>query len=414
MSLCRVSSFLCLLLGFLLQIGTVSGVSAREAVALDMRVGYHVDFTRFVIELDRAVDYDVFTLDDPPRLVIDLPRMDWAVPPAESITGRGLVKAARYGHFSAERSRVVLDLKAPVRIIKSLLLPPNERGRLRLFVDMLRRKPGEGAASGDAVAAAARGAGSGQRSEGRQEQEVRVIPPPPAPKQRGRPLIMIDAGHGGVDPGAIAISGAYEKTIALDYARALKAALLKTGLYDVALTRSGDIFLPLRERYRLAEEANADLFISLHANTHPDAKIRGASVFTLSESGADSDAQAAALAIKENAADRLAGNVDRNEVAQILGDLMRRETMNLSKTFANLLVEQLGMSVPLLRNTHRFAGFIVLKSPTVPSVLFEIGYISNRTEEKQIRTDAHRKKVTEAIIRALDSYFSWHEAMQRT
>ncbi|MFQ5467019.1 MAG: N-acetylmuramoyl-L-alanine amidase, partial [Kiloniellaceae bacterium] len=224
-----------------------------------------------------------------------------------------------------------------------------------------------------------------------------------------------DPGHGGVDPGARSISGAYEKNIALAQAREVRRRLLATGRYRVVMTRDKDIFIRLRDRIAFAQRMEGDLFVSLHANNHVSSRIRGASVYTLSETA--SDAEAAALAAKENTADIIAG-IDLTEqsedVNKILIDLAQRETMNRSKYFANLLVKQLGGVTRLLRNTHRFAGFAVLKSPTVASVLVEIGYLSNAREERLLRSAKHRANVAAATVRAIDAYFKRQNALNRS
>ena len=181
------------------------------------------------------------------------------------------------------------------------------------------------------------------------------------------------------------------------------------------MTREDDRFIELRNRIRIAEKAKGDLLISLHANSHDSAKIRGASVFTLSEKA--SDKEAGRLAAAENAADVLAGvelGEQSGDVRDILIDLAQRESMNLSKQFANTLVTKVAQVAPLLRNTHRFAGFAVLKSPNVPSILFEIGYLSNRKEEKAMRRESYRTKVVGSIVQAIDDYFAWQKSVSRT
>lgn len=380
--------------------------AAAKPTVSDVRVGLHEDYTRFVLELSQPVAWRVFTLPDPYRLVIDLPELTWNLPSQLPGANKGLIAALRYGLFAPGVSRVVLDLSGPVSIRTVELLPPGANGLSRLYVDV---EPTSEAAF--------------NRPEARTPiVSATALPvgidstPMPTPASPGdeRPLVVIDAGHGGIDPGATSVSGVLEKNLVLDYAITLKEQLEKGGKYRVLLTRDEDIFIPLKDRYAFAEKAGAELFISLHANTHSRSSIYGASVFTLSEKGADSDADAAALAAKENAADALAGVPETDDVAVILGDLMRRETMNLSKNFANRLVDEIGKDAPLLRNTHRYANFTVLRSPTVPSVLIEIGYLSNRDEEKLLRSKKHRQKVCGAIVRAIDSYFSWQEAVNRS
>ena len=196
---------------------------------------------------------------------------------------------------------------------------------------------------------------------------------------------------------------------------ALKQALVASGRYQVLLTREDDRFIQLRDRIRIAERAGGDVLISLHANTHKSGKIRGASVYTVSEKA--SDQEAARLAESENAADQLAGvNLTNytDDVRDILRDLTARETKNLSNHFAETLISEVGKVNRLLPNTHRFAGFVVLKSITVPSILFEIGYLSHPEEARQLRSRAHRDKMIASMVRAIDTYFDWQQTVSRT
>ncbi|MCW8863187.1 MAG: N-acetylmuramoyl-L-alanine amidase, partial [Rhodospirillales bacterium] len=229
-----------------------------------------------------------------------------------------------------------------------------------------------------------------------------------------RRVIVIDPGHGGVDPGAIGVSGIYEKNITLSVAREIKKSLESTGRYKVVLTRDRDIFIRLRDRFEIARKAGADLFLSIHADTIRDRNIRGASVYTLSEKA--SDKEAAALAEQENKADLIAG-VDLSHedpvLANILIDLTQRETMNQSSHLAEMLVDEMGKSVRLLRNAHRFAGFAVLKAPDVPSVLIELGFLSNRHDERLLRDSRHRVRVAGAIGRSIDQFFTRVEQAER-
>ncbi|MEW5726345.1 MAG: N-acetylmuramoyl-L-alanine amidase, partial [Pseudomonadota bacterium] len=232
------------------------------------------------------------------------------------------------------------------------------------------------------------------------------MPEPRAKAGDGRPVVVIDPGHGGVDPGAIGVSGAYEKHITLAVARELKEQLEKTGRYKVHLTRDRDIFIRLRDRISIARQVGADLFISLHADAVQNPQIRGLSVYTLSQNASDSEAQA--LAEKENKADLIAGidlSHESADVANILIDLAQRETMNRSAVFAGGLVDEMGRTTTLLGNTHRFAGFAVLKAPDVPSVLVELGYLSHAEEERSLRQAAYRQKMAKSITRSVDAYF---------
>ena len=251
-----------------------------------------------------------------------------------------------------------------------------------------------------------------------------VEPPKPAPPEKAkhdnakakdpRQVIVLDPGHGGVDPGATGVSGIYEKFFTYSMARELQQQLEKTGHYRVHLTRNRDVFIPLRERIAIARQLNADLFVSLHADVVKDTDIRGLSVYTLSQNASDAEAQS--LADKENKADLIAGvdlSHESSDVTNILIDLAQRETMNRSAGFASNIVDEFGREIPLLSNTHRFAGFAVLKSPDVPAVLIEMGYLSNTADEKNLRQPEYRAKLAHAITRAVEDYFLQSQKAKR-
>jgi N-acetylmuramoyl-L-alanine amidase len=220
------------------------------------------------------------------------------------------------------------------------------------------------------------------------------------------PLVMLDPGHGGKDPGAIGLSGTYEKHVALATARELKRQLEIGGRYRVELTRARDVFIPLDERVGRAQRRGAALFVSMHADALPDRTVRGASVYTLAN--APSDAQTAALAQKENSADRFLGNAFHGtspDVAKILASLVRQETRTGSAWIAHALVQSLDRNLPMLPNASRHAGFQVLKAADIPSVLVEMGFMSNAQDEAALRRDGHRKLVADAMKRAVDGWF---------
>jgi len=233
----------------------------------------------------------------------------------------------------------------------------------------------------------------------------------PEPGRSSVRTVVIDPGHGGDDPGAIGLSGVYEKDLTLEAARALAAALEAHSGYDVILTRDSDVFVKLADRVEFARTHKADLFISLHADSIDDVSVRGAGVYSLSETA--SDDEAAELAARENKADLIAG-VDFVNVAydpqttNILIDLAQRETKNASSEFASLLATELAETVRLRNNPHRFAGFRVLKAPDVPSVLIEMGYLSNAEEEAALRDPGFRQRFAAAVIGAIDDYFANH------
>ena len=217
---------------------------------------------------------------------------------------------------------------------------------------------------------------------------------------------MLDPGHGGKDPGAIGVSGTYEKEVSLAAAFELKRLLEAGGHYRVELTRGHDVFIPLDERVAKAQARNAALFVSLHADALPDHSVRGASVYTLGNTA--SDAQTAALAQRENSADRFAGPSWHDaspEVSRILASLVRQETRIGSGRLAHSLVGSLDRDLPMLPNPERHAGFVVLKAADIPSVLVEMGFISNPRDEAELRRPDHRARIAEAMRRAVDAYF---------
>ncbi|MCU0892927.1 MAG: N-acetylmuramoyl-L-alanine amidase [Rhodospirillales bacterium] len=237
-----------------------------------------------------------------------------------------------------------------------------------------------------------------------------IVMPVPARRPyspRAPRVVVLDPGHGGADPGAIGVSGVYEKDITLAAAREIKRALEQTGRYKVLLTRNDDRFIRLRDRVEFARRAGAELFVSVHADSVSSREIRGASVYTLSTTASDSEA--AALAEKENKADLIAGldlSGESSEVTNILINLAQRETMNQSAAFAGHVVEQLGGATGLLPNPHRFAGFAVLKAPDIPSVLLELGFLSNRSDERALLRSDNRTRVAEAVAKAVDGYLN--------
>jgi N-acetylmuramoyl-L-alanine amidase len=406
-----------------------SNATAATAIVTDVRVGEHAQSTRFVLELDRQVKFSVFMLANPYRVVIDLPEVGWRLPPRPLPSNTGLLNQFRYGLFKAGTSRIVLDVKGTAAVKQTFFLGPKGGAGYRLVVDLTAVSPqtfmarvGEPplrvATIGVPVAHQAR---KGRARKGMLTPPSNAEAPvlnsrPPAvqvmtatvtKKRKEKPLIVLDPGHGGVDPGTQGRSGIYEKHITLSAAREFKTMLEKSGRYRVLLTRNRDIFIRLRDRISIARDAGADLFISLHADAIKNRKIRGLSVYTLSERA--SDKEAAGLAEKENKSDLIAG-IDLSdktpEVANILIDLTQRESMNQSARFAEGLVKELARKTKLLRNTHRFAGFVVLKAPDVPSVLIELGFLSNRRDEKALMRKPYRAKLGRAIVESVNNYFT--------
>ena len=381
------------LLAVLLLAGTLAPAFAESVK--DIRLGVSEERTRIVLDLQSKVDFDIFLLDRPRRVVVDLPSLEW---PSKQPAASGLVQKLRFGQFTADQSRLVIDAKGPVKVAKSFVLPPSSGLPHRLVVDLVKT---DSKAFAEQVAK--------DRAAKRSAQKARPAPEPFTPKPRrqanSKPVIVLDAGHGGVDPGALGRK-AREKSVTLAFTRELAKQLRATGKYKVYLTRNRDIYIPLRQRVSIARKHNADLFISIHADAIKRKNVRGMSIYTLSETA--SDKEAAALARKENQSDIIAG-IDFGdqpaEVANILIDLAQRETKNLSVKFANLVVDNARGKTRLLDRTHRFAGFRVLKAPDVPSVLIELGFLTNRSDEQQLLTVSWRRKVAGALVKSVDGFF---------
>lgn len=372
----------------------------------DVRIGDYSSKTRFVLDISQHVNYRIFTLADPFRVVIDLPEVVWRLDRAGA--PKGLVTGFRYGLFRRGQSRIVIDVGVPVLVAKNFMLPPGKNSGHRLVVDLRKSTRQAALQQMHRAGKAGRTVRRPQRTVRRRSASQRRV------RRDGRRVITIDPGHGGVDPGATGRTGSREKHITLAQARELRRQLLATGRYRVIMTRNRDIFVRLRERIAIAQEEGADLFISLHADSMRNRRVRGGSVYTLSETA--SDKEAAALAAKENRADLIAG-VDLSDqsevVAKILIDLRQRLTKNDSAVFAKMLLSELGRTTRLLRNNHRFAGFAVLKAPDVPSVLIEMGYLSNATDERLLRDRRHQRKFAAAVVKALNRYFVQLQARTR-
>ena len=373
-------------------ISALPGGAAAELSLLGVRFGEHPERTRVVLDLSGPTSFHAFVLAKPHRVVVDVQPMSSRVKTSRRAKG-GLVLGYRFGNFSASTSRIVLDVAGPVRIEQSFLLPPDSQFGHRLVIDV--RKSPESVAALVPPKSLAPATHAAQRPIPRRH-----------PGRRISRLIAIDPGHGGADPGAIGVNGVYEKDITLRFARDLKQALERSRGFRVILTRSTDIYVRLRDRIAIAREAKADLFISLHADSLSDRTIRGASVYTLSETA--SDKEAAALAAKENRSDIIAGvdlTKQNDEVMSILIDLTQRETMNRSASYANLLLGHLRKSARVLRKSHRFAGFAVLKAPDIPSVLVELGYLSNPRDVRYLTSTSGRQSLIEAILRGTQDYY---------
>jgi N-acetylmuramoyl-L-alanine amidase len=333
-------------------------------------------------------------------VVIDLPQVTFQLPARAGETGRGLIKAFRYGLVMPGGSRMVIDLGRPARIEKAFVLEAANGQPARLVLDLaaVDRETFLRTIALENRAAARRT--PDQVVPGKHQAEV---------KPDERPLIVIDPGHGGIDNGTKAPSGETEKAIVLDFAQLLRERIEKIGKYRVALTRTDDSFIALADRVQFARARQAALFVSIHADALPrgEGDAQGATVYTLSETA--SDAEAARLAEAENRADVIAGldlSSEPNDVADILIDLAQRETKNFSVQFARMLVGEMRNAARLHKNPLKAAGFRVLKAPDVPSVLVELGYVSNRQDMKSLTSDAWRGRAADALVQAVDNFFT--------
>ena len=368
--------------------------SAKDPAVTGVRLGKNESKTRVVLDLTEPVPYSAFLLENPYRLVIDLPEMDWSVNGDTGEVKHGVVGGLRYGLFRPGNSRVVVDLTGPVRITTHGALAKPDR----LMFDLLP------------VAKSKYEAGQSVAMNNWKPPTAAAIPMPrPKPQDVATRLIVLDPGHGGVDPGAVRGS-IHEKRITMAVAEEVRRQLEASKRYRVVMTRSRDIFVELRDRVKFAQDQEGDIFISLHADTHPKRDTRGASVYTLSETASDKEAER--LAKKENMVD-IIGGVDLTgyspETTNILLDLTRRRTMEESSVFATYLISQFRKKKINLQpyKTHRFAGFAVLKAPEVPSVLVELGYLSNNTDKKMLQDRDFHRTVGRAILASLDEYFKY-------
>lgn len=375
---------------------------AAPAEVTGLRFGVDDHRTRLVIDLNQPVRYDITTENSPERLVLELDEAAWRVPSAGRVRPRGLVRGHGFAGLGPRGTRLTVEMAGPFRVIGNIILPPNADSRnYRLVIDLV---PSARTPEPPPVAASAVAVPLPSPRPGVEEDAAK---PAAAPALQDRPVIVIDPGHGGVDPGAVAVDGSFEKSLVLEMALDLRRLIEETGRYRVALTRERDIFISLPNRITRTRELGGQVFISLHADSLRIAEQRGASVYTLSETA--SDAEAARLANQENKAEILAGtDLSQHDVvvATILLDLAQRDTNNRSITFADLLAEEMATVATMLRKHRRFAGFAVLKSPDIPSVLLELGYLSNPDDARNLAQPDYRARLSRAIVRALDRFFA--------
>lgn len=361
--------------------------------------------TRFILDIDQTVPFRAVTLADPYRVVIDVPQLNFQLPAGTGAGGRGLVKAFRYGLVLPGGSRIVFDLTGPAKIANSYVVEAANGQPARLVLEL---EEVDRAAFVPTIP-----------PENRPELRPAIADAPPATvpaasapetaqKADGRPVVVIDPGHGGIDNGTQS-GGESEKNLVLAFGLALRDKLEKAGKYRVVMTRDDDTFVPLSERTKIARNLKAALFVSIHADALPKAEgdAQGATIYTLSDKASDAEAQR--LADAENRADAIAGfNLaeEPTDVADILIDLTQRETRTFSNRFARLLMGEMKSSVRMHKHPLKSAGFRVLKAPDVPSVLVEIGYVSNKGDLEHLVSEGWRSKAVGSMAQAIDGFLT--------
>ncbi len=427
---------------FLILFFVIISTGYAEVHAADSVTGYRFKNDKkgeykFVLDLQGAADYRHFTLKDPHRLVVDIDNVKWKVQDRPVL--HPVATKVRHGSPKPGKLRVVVDLNQAVDITDAYFITPNKQFSGHHLVVKFAAK-GRGAENplasrktqGNSDLPASmqykyqsnspfkvptfkplelKGYGDSSAftqyespDDGAETAEVVS-----KPRSRRKPVIVLDPGHGGIDPGAIGKSGTKEKDITLQYAHTLRKILEDTGRYRVKMTRSRDRYINLGNRVKKARQYKADLFISIHADSHPNPKTRGLSVYTISEKRSEYEAKKLLRkAHKEEVLRDVNLKDDSKDAREVLIDLARRQNKNKSAIFAETLVGELGDDAKLLRKTHRFAGFAVLTGADVPSVLLELGYMSNRHEEKLLKTEQHRHKLTRGIRDAVDKFFRKH------
>lgn len=375
-------------------------------IASEVRLAGDAKQTRFVLDLDRPIQFRAFALADPYRVIVDIPQVDFQLKAGAGTAGRGLIKAFRYGVVMPGGSRIVFDLAGPAKIAKSYVLEAanGQPPRLVLELEQVDRT----------TFVQSLGAESRPELKPAISDTVASIPAEPnaaakpAASGDARPVVVIDPGHGGLDNGTQA-GGTNEKELVLGFGLVLRDRLEKSGKYRVVMTRTDDTFIPLTDRVKVARNQSAALFVSIHADALPrrEGDAQGATIYTLSDKA--SDAEAERLAEAENKADAIGGvnlTEEPTEVADILIELAQRETRTFSNRFARLLMGEMKTTVRMHKHPLKSAGFKVLKAPDVPSVLVELGYVSNKADFEHLVSESWRNRTAGAMAQAIDAFLA--------
>jgi N-acetylmuramoyl-L-alanine amidase len=392
-------------------VGTAKAQSAAtlaasvSAIATDARLAGDAKQTRFVLDLDKTIQFRAFTLGDPYRVVVDIPQVDFRLPAGAGTAGRGLVKAFRYGLVMPGGSRIVFDLSGPAKITNSYVLDAanGQPSRLVLEIEEVDR------AAFKASAAESKSERPAIADANAAASTATPAAPKPASPPDLRPAVVIDPGHGGIDNGTQSGGEVMEKDLVLGFALALRDRIESNGKYRVVMTRTDDTFIPLADRVRIARNQSAALFVSIHADALPrrEGDAQGATIYTLSDKASDTEAER--LAETENKADAIGGvnlTEEPTDVADILIDLAQRETRTFSNRFARLLMGEMKNTVRMHKHPLKSAGFRVLKAPDVPSVLVELGYVSNKGDLDHLVSEKWRSKTVGSMAQAIDVFLA--------
>ena len=399
-SMCKIKlNLLCLIVITALLSAFSVSAEAKDAIISSARITGSMQSTRFEAEISSSVGFSATAVKSPYRVIIDLADVSFDLPAGAGRKAGGLVTSFRYGLVEERKSRIVLDVSGPVLIGKSEVVPANGKKPAHIMVEILPttsenfkltyelEHPQDGVV--EQTAAITTAAASPQSTQADQ-----------------RKVIVIDPGHGGIDPGAVSHKKTKEKDVVLAYGLALRDALQKSPSYKVVMTRDSDTFISLNERVKIARENKADLFIAIHADTVDEADVRGTTLYTVSDKATDAEAEA--LAQKENRADVIAGMDLGNQtktVSDILINLAQRESKNQALYFTKKAVTQLLPFTRFRSKPVRSAAFVVLKAPDVPSVLVELGYLSSTNDEALLNSSDWRSNMAKAMAHAVDDYF---------